>query len=336
MRQLVVLGTAISLLVTLAETGAGAGLSGRGSGSHVTAEQRRLEAASLRALHASQFDVASEHFGDRHHHPWGGPTTTTTVPPTTTTTLPPVPTTTTTVPPPPDYPVGIVDASEPSGMAPPDGSAMSGYQQSYVSDFGGSSLPDGWDVFTGNPGGDPGAQWARSHVTVSSGTLNLNTWKDPAYGNEWVTGGLCQCGVAHTYGAYFVRSKVTGPGPSQVELLWPQGNHWPPEIDFNESSGTVDQTTATLHFGATNRQDQRALNHVDLTQWHTWGVVWTPQSVTYTVDGRVWGSVHLASEISNVPMTLDLTQQTWCSSFWACPTAPQTMQVDWVAEYSAS
>ena len=44
-------------------------------------------------------------------------------------------------------------------------------------------------------------------------------------------------------------------------------------------------------------------------------------------------STGLPSEIPAQPMTLDLTQQTWCASFWACPTAPQSLQVDWVAEY---
>jgi beta-glucanase (GH16 family) len=135
-----------------------------------------------------------------------------------------------------------------------------------------------------------------------------------------------------TYGAYFVRSRVTGPGPSQVELLWPtQG--WPPEIDFNETGGTTGGSSATLHFDSNNDQDQRTVT-MNMTQWHTWGVIWTPTSVTYTVDGHAWGSVHVAAEISDVPMTLDLTQQTWCTSNWACPTAPQSMEVDWVAEYT--
>jgi hypothetical protein len=216
-------------------------------------------------------------------------------------------------------------------MAPPTADALPGYSQSYVQDFLGGALPDGWDVFTGNPGGDPGAQWAASHVTVGSGLLSLNTWKDPAYGDEWVAGGLCQCGVARVYGAYFVRSRVTGGGPTQVQLLWPTKG-WPPEIDFNETDGTVGLTTATVHFSAANRQDQTRVK-VDMTQWHTWGVIWSPSSIIYTLDGREWGAIHLASEIPAQPMTLDLTQQTWCASFWACPTAPQSLQVDWVAEY---
>jgi hypothetical protein len=258
------------------------------------------------------------------------PTTTTTVAPTTTTTVAPPATTTV---PASAYPIGNADSSEPSGYAPPSANALSNYSQTYVTDFGGSSVPSGWNIFTGQPGGDPGAQWGAAHVSVLGGLLSLNTYQDPSYNNEWVTGGLCQCGVAQTYGAYFVRSRVTGAGPTNVELLWPSASVWPPEIDFNETGGQTNGTSATVHSTSSNSQDQRTYS-LDMTQWHTFGVIWTSTSITYTVDGNVWGTVTKASEVPQIGMTLDLTQQTWCKSGFACPTTPQSMQIDWVAEYS--
>lgn len=232
------------------------------------------------------------------------------------------------------YPVGTASNSEPSGEAPPSPWALPGYRQSYVTDFGGSSLPPGWSAFSGTPGSDPGSQWASSHVVESGGLLQLNAWPDPAYGNEWVTGGLCQCAVAQTYGAYFVRSRMTGPGPTQVELLWPVSG-WPPEIDFSETYGGDSSSMATLHFSSANDEVHQVLN-IDMTKWHTWGVIWTPSLISYVVDGKVWGTVNVASEIPDQPMTLDLQQQTWCSSGEACPTSPQSSQIDWVAEYQPS
>lgn len=220
-------------------------------------------------------------------------------------------------------------------MAPPSSSALAGYSQSYVTDFSGSTLPSGWNTYSGAPGGDSGAQWASSHVSVGGGLLQLTTSQDSNYNNEWVAGGLCQCGVSMTYGAYFVRSRLTGAGPTAVELLWPVANVWPPEIDFNETGGGASSTSATIHYSSANDQIQRTLN-IDMTQWHTWGVIWTPSSVTYTVDGKVWATVTGAAAISNQAMTLDLQQQTWCSSGWACPTSSQSMLVDWVAEYRSN
>ena len=254
-------------------------------------------------------------------------------PPTTTTTTAP-PTTTAA---PARYPIGVANTSAPSGYGPPSGSALPGYIQSYVTDFSGSALPTGWVSYSGKPMGDPGAQFGTAHVVVSGGLLQLNTWRDPQYNNAWVTGGLSQSAVTNTYGAYFVRSRLTGAGPTGVELLWPADNSWPPEIDFSETGGDTSSLSATVHFGpaSINHIDQRTLSKVDMTKWHTWGVVWTPTAITYTVDGSVWGSVGVAAAIPNVPMTLDLQQQTWCDSGWACPSTPQSMLVDWVAEYRA-
>ena len=232
------------------------------------------------------------------------------------------------------YPVGTVDISEPSGQAPPGPSALRGYRLFYQNDFNGTSLSPGWYVFSGVPGGDPGGQFDAAHVVVGGGLLLLNTWKDSKYQNRWVTGGLCQCGLSHTYGAYFVRSRVTGTGPNAAELLWPVGKIWPPEIDFNENGGRIAHTTSSVHFGSTNHIDNLKLK-INMMQWHTWGVIWTPTSVTYVVDGRVWGEVSAPLEIPRRPMTLDFEQRTLCSLGKECPSVPVAMKVDWVAEYTA-
>ncbi|MGP8009192.1 MAG: glycoside hydrolase family 16 protein [Acidimicrobiales bacterium] len=231
------------------------------------------------------------------------------------------------------YPVGIADAAEPSGYAPPGPNALPGYARSYVQDFTGTSAPKGWQIFHGKPGGDPGGQFATNHVVFADGMLQLNTWMDPRYQDRWITGGLCQCGVAKTYGAYFVRSRITRAGPNEVELLWPESNQWPPEVDFNENGGSAVESSSTVHFGPINQIDQR---HVDINmlQWHTWGVIWTPKSLTYVVDGQTWATITIPSEIPDVPMTLNIQQLQQCDEHQECPTAPTTMEVDWVAEYS--
>jgi hypothetical protein len=230
------------------------------------------------------------------------------------------------------YPVGIPSASQPSGMAPPGPNAIQGYGLAYENNFLGSALPSGWDVFTGEPGGDPGGQFAASHVLVRKGMLQLLTSKDAAYNMKWVTGGVCQCGFASTYGAYFVRSRVTGAGPNEVELLWPADNQWPPEIDFSETGGSLTSSSSTLHFGVINQIDQRTIL-INMDQWHTWGVIWTPNKISYVVDGQIWGTISTPSEISQIPMTLDLEQRSLCSVGSQCPTHSVLMDVDWVAEY---
>jgi outer membrane protein OmpA-like peptidoglycan-associated protein len=240
----------------------------------------------------------------------------------------------------PEFPIGTPNAAEPSGEAPPSPTGFPGFVETYVSDFTGTTIPPGWTTFAGTDNVDPdtGEQFAPTHDVVGSGVLSINTWKDPAYGDEWVTGGICRCQDSHVYGAYFVRSRQTGPGPTGVDLLWPTTNTWPPEIDFNETVGVTNATTATVIWGDAGgeRQQSQVSLDIDMTQWHTWGVIWTPTSILFTVDGNVWGQFDVPSEIPNVPMTLHLQSQTWCQYNYACPTAPQSTVVDWVAEFSAA
>jgi outer membrane protein OmpA-like peptidoglycan-associated protein len=98
---------------------------------------------------------------------------------------------------------------------------------------------------------------------------------------------------------------------------------------------------ATLHWSSANSENHNTI-YVDMTQWHTWGVIWTPTSVTYTLDGRVWAQVANSSEVPHQPMTLDIQQQTWCDvatnavSPSNCPTVPESTLVDWVAEYQSN
>jgi beta-glucanase (GH16 family) len=178
-----------------------------------------------------------------------------------------------------------------------------------------------------------------SAVSVSNNLLNLTATQDAAAnpssaGGNWITGGVCLCGqTGQLYGAYFYRARITGPGPTTVGLLWPDANVWPPEIDFNETGGGTTGTSATTHYSSSNSQIQSTMS-IDMTKWHTFGVVWTPTSIIYTVDGRQWGIDTNVSSIPTIPMHLSLQQQTWCASGWACPTSPQSTQVEWVAQYT--
>jgi hypothetical protein len=231
------------------------------------------------------------------------------------------------------YPDGIANPSEPSGMSPPAANALPGYALDYVTDFPGSQLPAGWQGFVGTPGGGTRkAPLELSHLVVSNGLLQLNVWKDPKYQNQWVAAGLCQCDKPFTYGAFFVRSKVTGPGPNEVELLWPIANEWPPEIDFNETGPVDTGTSVTVHFTPQDYTDQRTLR-IDMTKWHTWGIIWSPTSLIFTVDGITWAKISALDEIPHQPMTLHIQQQTWCSYGRDCPKKPVSFQINWVAEY---
>jgi hypothetical protein len=209
---------------------------------------------------------------------------------------------------------------------------LRGYRRDYCNDFRGSQLSRGWFKFDGVPGGDPSGMFDPAHVVVAGGVLQLITSRDPSIDNRWATGGLCLCGKAQTYGAFFVRSRVTAGGDDNVELLWPKAHVWPPEIDFNETGNITSKTGWYVHFSQHNNQIATTLR-VNLKLWHTWGVLWTPGKLTFTVDGIVWGIVRDPTVIPHEAMTLDIQQQTWCGIAPECPKKPLSMLVDWVSEF---
>ncbi len=180
----------------------------------------------------------------------------------------------------------------------------------------------------------------------------IRAFKDPSavaqYGcsgtaNDIVTGGV-KLNLSQTYGDYQVRMRVdSGQGVSLVALLWPTSNAWPPEIDFTEDSGGAPRTAdqATEHWGTwQDPQQVHDVLNVDLTQWHTVGVEWSPGKIVYTMDGTPWATETNAN-VSDVPMQMALQTQAWqcgTSGWEQCANSSTPAEVDmdvaWIAAYS--
>ena len=218
-----------------------------------------------------------------------------------------------------------------------------GWRQVFTDDFNGRTLDSSkWRLYWGTPGGDPAGWFDPRHVTVSHGMLVISAYRDRRDGGRWATGGLSSSpGLIQTYGKYLVRFRLDpGIGVSHAALLMPANNSWPPEIDFSEDNGSGRTgTLVTLHYGKHDTHSSAWLGSVNLTQWHTLGVQWTPGKLQYTIDGRIWKTMAGAA-VPALPMVLDLQTQTWpCSGTWGrCPNAstPRVvrMYVDWVVAYA--
>jgi beta-glucanase (GH16 family) len=232
-------------------------------------------------------------------------------------------------------------ASTPTAMPVGD---VPGWHQVLADDFNGPSLDlTKWGAYEGQPGGDPGGWWDPSHVVVRRGMAELQSYRDPRFGDRWVSGGMSSAlGLKQTYGKYLVRFRVDrGAGIAAVLLLWPSGDGLPAEIDFAENGGgDRSHMSATLHYDPDNRQIQRSVQ-ADFTRWHTLGVEWTPGRLAYTLDGSVWATV-ISRGVPSIPMEMDVqTQAGTCGDrFQPCPdrTTPArvNMQIDWVVAYRRS
>jgi beta-glucanase (GH16 family) len=211
----------------------------------------------------------------------------------------------------------------------------------YRQDFNGSVLPPGWSAYEGEPAGDPYSLWDPANVTVSGGALHLLATSKS--GGRYTTGGVDFLGNKQTYGMYLVRVKgdyEPGVQMSDIALLWPDSSVWPPEIDFFEDhGGTRAGYMATVHLGPNgdNSNQVHRLVTSNATQWHTYGVQWTPTSITFTIDGHPAGAVVLNQGLPawpSIPMHLALQSQNLGA---AQPSRTiETMTVDWVAEYAMS
>ncbi len=218
-----------------------------------------------------------------------------------------------------------------------------GWRRVFADDFRAGLRSSKWGTYTGQPGGDPGGWWDPSHVVVKNGVLNLQSYRDPRFGNRWVSGGVSNApALKQTYGKYLVRFRVdAGEGIAAILLLWPSDDNWPPEIDFGEDGGETAQRnhmTATLHFGSADKQTERTV-HANFSRWHTLGVEWSPGRLVYTLDRRRWASL-ASSQVPDKPMEMDIqTQAGTCGvSYAPCPDSSTPsrvdMQVDWVIAYA--
>lgn len=65
------------------------------------------------------------------------------------------------------------------------------------------------------------------------------------------------------------------------------------EIDIFETFGNDGKAHQTVHNHRTftlGRKENNAFPHsLDVTQWHVYGVEWTPTSITFTIDGKTMG-----------------------------------------------
>jgi len=217
------------------------------------------------------------------------------------------------------------------------------WRQIYADDFTGSSLGPDWGTYSGQPGGDPYSHWDPTHVQVKNGMLVLAGYRD---NGRWVTGGVSNWPVTQTYGRWEVRFRADRSDEITYHfLLWPQADHWPPEIDFLEDlSGDRTAAAAFVHWTKDGHEQKTQRNvEADFSTWHTAGVIWEPGKVSYLLDGRVWASV-TGSQVPDEPMWLGLQQEAGgCQrnadfGFPRCPRAGipdhADVDIDWVVAYA--
>jgi beta-glucanase (GH16 family) len=194
-------------------------------------------------------------------------------------------------------------------------------------------------------------------VTTSGGVLSLTARKQTLGGYNYVSGlintggvpGKTAPGFAFTYGYIETRLKVA-PGQGLWSAFWtlPTSN---PDGTFHDGDGEIDiiETIGSeanignghIHRnGVTYGHDYDA--GTDLSQsFHTYGVDWEPDHLSWYIDGRLLFSITNAAAIPHVAEYLILslsvgTIGTWPGAPDATTVFPAAMQVQWVRVWQKS
>ena len=143
--------------------------------------------------------------------------------------------------------------------------------------------------------GSSGSPLGLNPFSDQNGVLTITTSPTPSQDLQYlsnmpyISGQLnTQNSFSQTYGYFEMRAQLPGAGQGMWPAFWllPENNSWPPEIDPLEQ---VDQPTSDIHQGMIDKSGNAGnfLNIGDTSAaFHTYGVLWTSQDITFYVDGQ--------------------------------------------------
>ena len=219
---------------------------------------------------------------------------------------------------------------------------LPGWNQDFVDNFDSGLNTGVWGRYeTDSPTQGKASEWDAANAFTENGSLVIRT--HDAGGGDWRSGGVSSGpGFAAAQGKWAVRAKFDRAyGVSYAFLLYPQGGGWPPEVDFAEGVSGGDYVMSTLHWSSANLTDSRFNHDVDMTQWHTYGVILSDDKVEFTVDGSVWTTIDNHGS-PRIPMWLGLQAgaKHCAGSTGEClsSSTPKDSQItiDWAAHWTAA
>jgi beta-glucanase (GH16 family) len=237
---------------------------------------------------------------------------------------------------------GTTDVSHPSGEAPPTCSPP-GYTMLINKDFNSASESSGMNMYTGAAvqyNDNVNTYKGGGHTTIHDGILDMEAVRP--VGAAYATVGWAQLNSAmsnQVYGKYLIRFRLDAVSKLAIApLLWPVDNQWPAhgEIDFAEDDIGNRQIYANTHYAGPNNANYWLMNKAptaaNAADWHTWGVEWTPTSLTFTVDGAAWGTVTNIDAVPQTKMYLGFVMNCFNG---ACPEGMDAhWEIDWMTIYS--
>jgi len=189
----------------------------------------------------------------------------------------------------------------------------------------------------GSGGNGEQQEYLAGECSEANGTLQLQAENKSANGKRYSSCMVNTLGTfQQTYGYFEFRGKIPqGQGLWPAFWLYNSALSGAPEIDVMENLGNNTSTYyATYH--SNSGQQQQTYNGVNLANgYHTYGVKWTPDAITFYLDNVAVRTV--TSNIYQGPMFLLINLAVggnWPGSPNASTSFPSTFNVDYVRVYA--
>lgn len=174
-----------------------------------------------------------------------------------------------------------------------------------------SAISSAWRFETGNGGwGNNELQYYQAaNATISNGELVITARRQDIAGSRYTSARMNTTGTrpfSFTYGRIESRMKLPS-GSGLWPAFWMLGSNigsvgWPAcgEIDIMEHVNTEGSVHGTIHWNGPNGYvNFGAPGAVDVTQYHTYRVDWTPASIKWFVDGIQYNEANIANNINS-------------------------------------
>lgn len=243
-------------------------------------------------------------------------------------------------------------AASGAGATPP---VAGNWHATYDDEFNGTSLnpvwhtAEVWDHAVTVVGQGELEAYDASGVSVSDGQLHLTARKDNQYGVPYVSGLVttggdqtnpAQSTFSFQYGYMEVRAKIPA-GQGLWPAIWMVASNWSDgEIDLMEVlAGDPHSAFSTVHHAALNESQGFAKVGADLSaSFHTYGVDWEPDHITFYLDGVATATVTEPSLIPHQPMYPIMNLAVggaWGGPPNAGTQFPATMDIDYIRVWQA-
>lgn len=188
----------------------------------------------------------------------------------------------------------------------------------------------------GRPLATEGIYDSSKTITVHDSMLDIHVYTD-ANGRPWVANPIPDTGTwGQLYGRFAVRFKSdTVPGYKMAWLLWPTSENWNQgEVDFPEAGlGNNIQGYSHNVNGSPNTNQWVVNTGVNMSDWHTAIIEWTPTSLKFILDDVVYTTTDSAAIPKN-PMYWKLQTETNLSATPPPTSAQGHVYIDWVAVWT--